>query len=386
MAEYICGMAIVVFAIYYPYLGKLFSPAIDPHRFRDFGILINLADWVVEHGRYPIGVYYNPPPNVIYMRLLTKIGAENAFRLHLVAQSTAFVFTLVAWSRIIGIDGRADRMRILLCACLAALFYVSFELQMHNMNMLCLGLVSVALWLRNCPWLSGALFAAAVAIKPYGSVLIVPYMLWSREFRWCLATAVWTIVVMAVLPIAYFGAETALGLYSEWLQSIAITANPEWVRVYGFSLQAGLAIVLGADFSEGHVKLLTHTTEAVWLVLLAWFFFPVLRRRVLPGGKILAAEVGALLIAPLPLGGLQQIARSVVFLVAALSIVNAVFERQTPRSWRVVLILILLAVAIVPRVVPLGQVQCVVTAALCILTLLGLAMTRALADRPTAPI
>ena len=149
LLEWVCGALIIAAAIYYPYLGRLFAPVIHSPQFRDLGILFQISDRLVASGHYEIGIDYYPPSNAILIHLFSKLGQETAFRVHLVLQSTAFVLTLTAWSHLIGLTKRRDRLRIAFCACLASLFYLRFELEMHNINMLCLGLVSVALWCRN---------------------------------------------------------------------------------------------------------------------------------------------------------------------------------------------------------------------------------------------
>ena len=42
---------------------------------------------VFEHGHYQVGAYFYPPSNAIYVHLVTLIGEETAFRLHLIAQT-----------------------------------------------------------------------------------------------------------------------------------------------------------------------------------------------------------------------------------------------------------------------------------------------------------
>lgn len=374
--EFACGATIVVITVYCAYLGKLFSPHIDPNYFRDFGILSALARYVFEHGHYQIGAYFYPPSNAVYIHLVTLLGEETAFRLHLITQSVALMIVLVAWLRIIRLHERADPMRITLCAFLAALFYVGFELRMHNINMLCLGLVSAALWLRRRTWFSGLLFAMAIALKPYGSILILPWMFWNHEVRWGVVTAIWCIILMALMPIAWFGFEGTLRLYGEWLLSVRTTNHPDWILAHGFSLGRGIAELFDADLFAPSVKWVTRSLQLVWIVMVGAFFAPTLFRRSLPCGPTMASEVSVLLMAPLPLGGLQQIARNVVILVPLLVLSGKTFDRETPVFARTLFLLTLLLAAVLPRVVPVTNLQCIVTLGLCCLILLDLALAK----------
>ena len=128
--------AIAAYALYSAYLGKLFAPAIDPARFRDFGILMDFARAVAETGRYPHHMVYYPPPCMIAFDLLQRLGPETSFRLHLVLQAAALCVAVAAWERMIAAPAQRPRAVAALIAVLGASFAVHVELRMHNVNML----------------------------------------------------------------------------------------------------------------------------------------------------------------------------------------------------------------------------------------------------------
>lgn len=374
-------------AVYFAYLGKLFSPAIDPAYFRDFGVLISFAEHVFQHGHYLVGVHYYPPPAAVYFRIFGAAGEEFAFRLHLIVQSAAYIVTVIAWANILGLDRQRHVIGVVAAALLASLFYVAFELQMHNVNMLSLALVSVSLWQRHRPWLAGAMIALTIAIKPYGSLLILLWMVWNREWRWCLASTFWTVILAVVVPVTVFGAEAAVRLYGEWVQSVATTAEGEWITAYGFSLRGGVAEALDLDASDTGIVWSARGFEVAWLIALALLFMPALTRSKPPGAETLAMEASVLLIAPLPLGGLQQIARSAVFLVPALVLASSVLDRRASWTARAVILTTFGAMTVGPRLLPIGQQHTVLTAVLCLSVLLSLALVRfrrsaVVSDRP----
>lgn len=376
--EWVCGALIAGAAIYYAYLGKLFAPAIPSPRFRDLGILFRISESQLAGGHYELDFNFYPPSTAILVHLFSKLGEETAFRVHLVLQSLSFILTLVAWSHVIGLTKRPDRWRIAFCTCLASLFYIRTELEMHNVNMLCLGLISVAVWCRNRPSVAGGSFALAAALKPYGGVLTLPWMLWHRQYRWSAACLIWSFLLLGLLPGVWFGPLNTARMYGEWLRTLATTNSPELIKSFAGnnSLQVGIATLTGSNADSLTAVWLTRTADLVWLLLLILFFAPALRRNKLPPGPVMAAEFGALLMAPLPLGGFQQLARSVVFVVGLMVCVAAVFNEETSSRARLGLAIITSVIAVLPWCFPAAPVQHVVMFAVCILSLSGLASAR----------
>jgi hypothetical protein len=369
--EALAGIAIVGYVIYALLQAKLFNVSIDPNRFRDLGILFELSRRVFESGSY-VG-YYFPPSNAVLIHLFASLGKETAFRLHLILQASAFFVTLYVWSSFVGIAHRPDRIRIAFCAVLATLFYVRFEFHMHNVNLLTLGLVSLSLYWLQRPVLGGAAYALNIAIKPYGATLLLPWMLWSRRFRWSTAAAVWCLVFVLLLPVIWFGPREAVRLFGEWLTAVQGTA----LEPGRLSLSAGFAALAGGDPNDPAIRQAARLAEVAWLCAVGVFLWPSLRRPAREFGYAMACDIAALLLAPLPLGGWQQPARGIVILVPMLFICAAIFDRNTSSRARVALILIAVLVGTLPRLIAAPEIFAVATLAVCAALLAGLAIARA---------
>ncbi len=373
--------AIAAFALYSAYLGKLFSPAIDPHRFRDFGILMEFARQVAATGRYPeIGVYY-PPPCMIVFDVLRRLGPETMFRLHLVAQGVALCFVVVAWQRRIAAPTATARGTAAVLALLGAFFYVNTELRMHNVNMTSLALVTAAVvsWRSAAP--AGLLLGANLAIKPYGAALLVPWMAWHGAWRWLAASIAGALLFFVALPVLWFGVPTTVALYTDWMRELAVVSSPESMRGNPLSLQAAVARIAGADIATPAVVAVTRALSAAWLALLAAYFLMAARPRAMPDGERLAAQVGALLMAPLPLGPLQQPGRSAALLVAMLAVASGICDPARARAARGAMAAIMAVVAIAPWLVPMGALHAGLTLVVCALVLVALAILHASAPR-----
>jgi hypothetical protein len=97
----------------------------------------------------------------------------------------------------------------------------------------------------------------------------------------------------------------------------------------------------------------------------------------MPEGERLAAQVGALLMAPLPLGPLQQPGRGAALLVAMLALAAGICDPARSRAARAAMAAIVTAVAVAPWLVPMGPLHAGLTLLLCALVLLALAVLHA---------
>ena len=365
---------LVMFAAYIFYelvIGKFFSAHIELIKFRDYGLIIDLMTKTVNNNRYEVG-YFFPPPNLVLVGTLSRVGQDTSFRLFLALGAISFVVTFYFWSVVAGFSKKTERFIIVLCGFAGSLYYIRFEFQMHNLNLIGMGLLSWQVYLLKRTCASGVVFGLGTCLKPYGSVLLLPWMLWKGQLRWCLAAILAVLVIGLVVPALWFGLSDTGRLYREWLASVASTSDPAFVRASGQSLRAGVAALLGIDPYAPIVGLVTHLAELTWLVMLATFFF-VRRRADVTFGLPMAAEVAALLMVPLPIG-YQQPARMVVLLVATLVLAAAALDTAREARTRYALWTSLLLVGTIPWVVPLGPAHCVVTLVVCVLSLVGLSI------------
>jgi hypothetical protein len=368
------GALLAAYFVYVLILAKFFSPAIDPSAFRDLGILWDMSDYVLAHGHYEIGINYFPPATAILVRLFGLIGRELAYRVYLLLQIAALVATLWAWCRLTGLARRPQRMLIVLVAVLVAGYYLHFEFHMHNLNLVTLALVSLALVSERSAG-SGAGYALAVALKPYGSVLVLPWMIWHGRLRFAASAILWLAAFFVVLPVVWFGPGGALQLSREWI--VSLIAGAQTAHDQHLSVRNGIAMLIGTPMADPLVARLHLAATAFYLLALVAFFVPTLLRRRAVAATETAAEVAAMLLAPLPLGGLQQPARASVLVVATLTMAAAAFDgRRAPRA-RVSLAALLAAIGVSSYTVPLGPLHFLLTLPLCLMALAGLAIARA---------
>ncbi len=364
------------YGIYVLMLGKFFSPVVTPDWYRDLGLLWDLADDAVRRGHYLVGQYFFPPSSAIIVHLYGLIDRDLAFRLFLLAEVAAVGLTMWAWLRLIGIAADRNRALVLLAAFFTTHTYIHFELQMHNANAMALAMVSLALAFQPRVGFSTGCYVFSLVVKPYSSCLILPWMVWHRDGRWAASALCWLVLWFGALPVIWFGATESVQLYREWIASlIAIVTNDDPRQL---SIRAGVAALAQWDFSDARVEWTARALQATWILALAAFFVPSLRRRRTSCGIPAACDFAAILMIGLPLGNHQQPARGIVLLASALVIASAIFDpRQSPRR-RSVLGGLLLAIGVSSHAVPMGPLHFLLTLPICMLSLLGLAVVRAM--------
>jgi hypothetical protein len=263
-------------------------------------------------------------------------------------------------------------MLIVLIAVLPVARYIHLEFHMHNVNLLALALVSLALVVERS-WWSPLCYAFSLAIKPYGSVLLWPWMVWQGRRKWSLASLAWIGLLFVGLPALAFGFEAVWRLHHEWLASTFHGAQSAHDGL--MSVRGGLAVLAGTSRINPIVVAIDRIMTVLYLVSLAAFFWPTLRRGA-ARGPLIASEAAALLLAPLPLGGLQQPARACVLVTATLVVAAAIFDEHRSFRVRATLAGSLVLIAVLAIAVPIGPLNCLVTMPICWLALGGLALTR----------
>ncbi len=354
-------------------LSKIFVASVTPAWVRDFGILWDMSDYVFANGSYEIGANYYPPSNMVLMHLFGLVGRDLAYRIYVLLQLASLVFTLWAWSRLTGIARRSQRMLIALAAVLPVLRYIHIELQMHNLNLVALALISLALVIERPVW-SGLSYGLSLAIKPYGSVLLLPWMMWQSRWRWSLAVLSWMLVLFIAVPTLWFGLDGVWRLHDQWILSTILGAQSAHDQF--LSVRNGIAVLIGRSRADPLVIGLDRGAAAAYLLALVVFFLPTLRRRGRADAVVMAAEAAALLMAPLPLGGLQQPARACVLVAATFVMAAAASDRRCTPAARATLVGLLLAMAIAIFAVPIGPLHFLLTLPICLLGLAGLAIAR----------
>ncbi len=253
----------------------------DVSRFAiDFGIYYAITYKVFINGYPPYGpdvegmvwpMYYRyPPPFLFLVRpfVLLPFGAA------------AFVWALLksgvlAWAvrdliRAFGWTGSA--VNALAALCIAGP-YVFMEFRYGNVQFLAFALVAwVLLYSRERPLLASLVLGLAITIKVW-PLFFVPYLAASREWR-VAARALPVVVVLLLLPAAYFGWDGNLALLDEWrLQEEAIVANAAEIWFPSQSLHGVMTRYLSAvaydhfpDPNYPRVNLASLTGESVHMI------------------------------------------------------------------------------------------------------------------------
>jgi hypothetical protein len=372
------GTLLAGYAIYVLMLGKLFAASVTPPWYRDIGILWDLADYTISHSAYPAG-YYFPPSNAIIVYLYGLLDRDLAFRLYLVIQVVAVAMAIWAWMRLTETMDRPPRLPVVLTALLSSFVYVHMEFHMHNLNAVTFALVSLSLAYPRRIAASSGCYALALAVKPYSSVLIAPWMAWRGERAWAASAFAWLLGFYVILPAVWFGPPKAVRLYGEWLTEVFQAATNDDPNQT--SVRAGVAALTGLAWDDPRLYWAVLALQAIWLGALAAFFLLVRQRR---GYRAAAqCEAAAILLAGQPLGGLQQPARGIVLLAPTLLIASAIFAPAQARGSRIALIAVLFAMGVLAQLVPLGPIFFLLTVPVCLLALLGLAIVRASPPRAT---
>jgi len=381
LLEWVIGGFFVTYAFYVLMLGKLFAPPKSPDWFRDLGILWDLADYTVQHKAYPPG-YFFPPSNAILAHLYGLIDRNLAFRLYLVVQVVAVAVAMWAWARLIHLTSRPSRSLVMLTAFLAVMVYIHAELAIHNTNAVTFCLISLALALQDRRQLSAGCYAASIAIKPYSSVFVLPWMAWNGHLGWTASALAWLLAFYVVLPVAWFGADITPGLYREWLANVAAAASTD--GLHHSSVQGDIT-ALASTWPSLLVHLVSMALQAAWLGALTAFFVPTALRRTAPNALALASEAAAILLIFLPLGAHQQPGRSITLLASTIVIGSAVFDPCQSRTSRGALAAILAMIGVSTYVVPIYSPGFfLLTLPICLLALTGLAIVRAMPLRQDA--
>ncbi|HUO11509.1 MAG TPA: glycosyltransferase 87 family protein [Caulobacteraceae bacterium] len=385
--ELAVGAVFAVYVFYLLMLGKEFSPSVAPPWYRDLGILWDNADFVVGHRQYRSG-YFFPPSAYIIAHLFELLGPDLGFRLYLVLQVIAVGAALWAWARIIGLYRSANRSVVTLTTVIVCSFYIQTQLSMHNANAETFALVSLALAWRPRTQLSAGLYALSLAIKPYSSAFLLPWMVWCGYRGWVVSAVLWLLGFYLLLPVVWFGFHDTVALNLQWFGNLVAVSDSN--DPGQLSVRAGLAALLGLPLANPAVHLGGLVLEAAWGVALAGFFWPTLTRRGAPTAMVGACEAAAILLIGLPLGSHQQPSRSLVLIAAALIITFAVSDARQPKRLRAILGLILAAIGLPVWLIPFSPLYFFMTLPICLLSLAGLAIVRASptsqAPTPTVPM
>ncbi len=315
-----------LFALIYAVLfgGLLQSPFPPPPKGTgDFFLLESGAQRLLHDGVYPHNQFY-PLPAYLLARAARWLGQPLDY-LVWTAVSLGSLMAMAVWSARQGrplpgwLPGFGNGLLVVL-AILAAHFGLQWDFRAHNVNLIQLLLLWLALLAGpSRPWLGGFWLAAAGALKLYGLVLL-PWLLWRGYRRWCAATAAWCLLFFAVLPLLALGPAEAWRLTGNWLAQTLAMSDPAVEATFVATLatlRSTLAAALDLPLTAPALSLPLWLCRAVLVAAAAWALWRLARHerhadcRLFGEGAVLAAL-------PLAFSPVAQPHHAVVALLATL--------------------------------------------------------------------
>lgn len=275
------------------------------------------------------------PSAVAMMLPLSLMTQTAAFFVWMGLQVASFAAVIWASLRLAGIEQSPLRLPIAAAAVFVVSAAVEWDLRAHNNNLIYLALVMLGLVARKA-WVAAVLFAVTANLKLYSGVLI-PGLLWRREYRLALMTALAAIILVVALPLLVFGPEHAFKLFGSWVNELLYTASPAGRAAAPLSLQKTAGALLGIDPGNATAIAAARCAQALWLALVAGYFL-VAARPGSPGSSTSVArlcDVVVLLMLPLPISTWLVPYHGIVMLPAFVLIVSKLIDAQQTKTIRI---------------------------------------------------
>lgn len=380
-----CGVALIAIVIYMA-AAPIARWIADPERgLADYSLNRDRSIDVVLERSYPVGFTY-PLPGVLLRVWLDRLAGPSAVILWGVwsAGATLAVFALI--QRMIGLKRAPHRHVIAILGLLTVNYYVAWDLDALNCNMMYLALACGFLWmLDRRPATAGGLLAASIAVKLY-SIAFLPYLLWRGKWRCLAATTVASLFLFVILPIPMFGLRDAWSINADWFHEVLATSAPRFpldFQAYVIAPQKLFHLVLTSTSlpnSRGWLQLNFDQAQALarlvkfgWLALVLGYLLcgEVLRRGEPAKGEIFFMDGAVLLLVTLPISPLLQPHHCVVTLLPTMIFWKCVFDSTADRWLRVFLGGIAISGFLLLEFGPGGELRGIGTSLHFLLVLLG---------------
>lgn len=275
------------------------------------------------------------PSAVALMLPLSLLTQTAAFVVWMVLQVLSFAVVIWTSLRLVGMDRSFLRLPIAAAAVFIVSAAVEWDLRTHNNNLIYLALVMLGLSARKT-WIAAILFAVTANLKLYSGVLI-PGLLWRREYRLALATALAAILLAIALPLLVFGPDQTLKLFGSWINEVLYTTSPAGRAAAPLSLQKTASALLGVDPGSSVAITAARCGQFLWLALVAGYFLVTARRNSGDSNNPVArlCDVVVLLMLPLPISSWLVPYHGIVMLPAFILIVSRLIDAECPRAVRI---------------------------------------------------
>ncbi len=286
-------------------------------RARDYPSAIS-GDWTIPFAYLPSAVAMLLP--------LSLMGQVTAFIVWMVLQGISLAVVLWASLSLAGMARSHLRLPIAIAAIFVTGAAIEWDMRAHNNNLIYLALIMLGLKAKQ-PWVSAVLWAVTTNLKLYSAVLI-PGLLWRREYRLAVMTASATLAIGIILPLLVFGYANSIRLHGSWFNVILYTMSPDGLAAAPLSLQKTSGALLAAEPTSSIVIIVSRTLQALWLLLVLCYFVIAAKRDTRDGDGNVArlCDFMVMLMLPLPISSWLVPYHGIVMLPAFILIVSAMIE------------------------------------------------------------
>lgn len=339
------GAAFVLYLVYH--LTRFQFAAIWPIVLvGDAAILFESSRETFTRAAYPDGIFPYSPSAVILFRWLGFAGPA-AFMLGWYLLMAAGLVICVRAALTQEREGIRDAWPLIgAVAVMLASSPIGWDLRNANSNLVYLGLVMAGYGLSGrMPIVAGLLTGLSVSMKLY-SGLLLGWLMVNGPRRMFHAGAIAMLALWVLLPLALFGFDGTIKLYTDWRAQIAkiadLTFHAEMLanRETGppiVTLHKALVNLTGTDFQSSIALVWLWVLRAVWFAALLWYAWRC-RTCLLARAPSRAAlsDWTILLIAPLPFSPWLEPYHAIPLLVGATLLVAIVLDTQAPARDRAI--------------------------------------------------
>lgn len=234
-----------------------------PNTMVDYRLLYDYSRQVVTTQIYPTKYAY-PPPAVVMQYATTAVDFPIAAAVYLGVNMVAVLASFALLRSML----KLQSWFLTFLAFVVVAPFFNWELRSQNCNgifVLTL-LLAVRGMLKNHAISTGGFLALSVALKLF-SIFVVPYLLWTRQWRAFVCFGISTVLLWYVMPTIVFGSDNLDAVYSAWLGQMADNAkhDVDFIHPILISLQNSAYWL-----SNGN------TVNASWIVRGVWLAWLVL--------------------------------------------------------------------------------------------------------------
>ncbi len=344
----------------------------DNHTLGDFIGFRHQSVETLVRGHYEAGIYY-PVPFLLLQDALNQLSLPWASALWFMMILCSAMGAIFLSLKLLGLEQEPFRGALALMATLSVIYFIQWDLRSVNLNLVVLFLVLMALSLRQSEkkiW-AGTVLSLAIAAKLY-PVLMLPYLLWRKEWSWLLATVLGLGVLFIMLPLSVLGLETSWNLSLSWVTHLFESRNlaewPDYYKPLGRALKDSWEGALQPREIEGVLRL----WQFLWLGLVAAVL--ARSRAWARSSDRLFADATALLFLPLLFSPTFQPHHAAVVLLTAMWLVRIAADKTDSPMRRVASVLILVGAVVLIKTIDTWPERAVAIAGVMTLHLTGLAL------------